>query len=402
VKRKLLIVEESLIDLNGHFYDYIYTIREEVIRQNWAVEVAAHKNVIELIKQSIGAVPVFERARFADQHKRARGDKYFSLITHNWSLVRDLWSLLKTNSFDLSFVPTVLPHHLLAWWLIMKFHPNRPKKLVLLFLNTPAVWNADRKTSVLPRRAKFTAILVRLFKKFQNEKTVYLGAQTKSARREMEELTGLPFELFPQPVNCFQLNPPTAAGEGSITYGFFGFTRYEKGPDIFIQALRRLVRNGLEPNIKFIIQWTSAFLLPDGTVFDLEEELADHPNVQLIRRPLDPAEYYDLLSSTDCVILPYRNASYYSRDSRITIEAIASGRPVLFTKGGWIDETVSAFGAGIGIEDENVEQLFSGIIEMNIKIEFYKREADNKSRLARKYFSPNFFTESLLNKSVVE
>lgn len=394
---KFLMVEESLVNLDGHFYDYILTIHEEVIKQGWTVEVAANINVIEQIKSTVNAFPVFQKARFADQGRRQRGDRYFSLILHNWSTLKNLWIFLKKHPSDLAFVPTTLIHHLFAWWFVMKFHQSKPKKLVLLFLNTPAVWSPEKKTSVLPYRARINAMLIALFKRAQRKGEVYLSVQTKSAKREMEELTGLVFELLPQPVNCTQVKLPP--DNKDVIYGFFGFTRYEKGCDVFILALKQVLRERPDLNLRFIIQWTSSFQLPDGSVFDLDDEIRGHSRIEIIKHLLTPEEYYQLLSSTDCLILPYRNSSYYSRDSRITIEAVTSGRPVIYTKGGWLNETVDEFGAGIGFEDENAEQLANTIIEMIKKIDFFKREALRKREVARNYFSSAYFVESILRKS---
>jgi len=360
------------------------------------VEVAAHRNVIDQIKKSINAFSVFEVARFADQNKRKKGDRYFSLITHNWSTLRDLWTFLKSHPSDLAFVPTTLAHHLFAWWWVMRFHPNRPKQLVLLFLNTPAVWDAKKKTSVLTKSSFVMKAQVRLFKRMQAKHNVILSVQTKSAKREMEELSHLPFELFPQPVNCAELKLPTENNE--VTFGFFGFTRYEKGTDIFINALKRILKGRPDLKARFIIQWTSSFDLPDGSRFDLDDEIRNCPRVQMINHLLTPEEYYQLLSVTDCLVLPYRNSSYYSRDSRITIEAVTSARPVIYTKGGWLDETVNEFGAGIGIEDENTNQLAGAIIQMTDKIKAFKAQALEKREKASSYYAPQFFIEKLLSR----
>jgi glycosyltransferase involved in cell wall biosynthesis len=397
MKKSLLIVEESLMDLNGHFFDYVQTISEEVIRQGWRAEVASHIHTADEIKKKLAVHPVFQKARFAGAQQRGKLDRFFGLITHNWYTLKNLWALLKKETWDMAFVPTALPHHLLAWWIVMRFHPKRPRQLTLLFLNTPAVWNKEQKTTILPRRARVTGMLIRMFKQLQRKNLVRLSVQTNAAKKELETLTGLPFDLLPQPVN--HIPPmPFSNDNNFFTYGFFGFTRYEKGADLLVDVLRRILREKTGNRIKFRIQWTSSFQLPDGTACDMNDEIAQHPSVDVIRHSLTPAAYYELFSTTDCLLLPYRNSSYYSRDSRITIEAVTTGKPVIFTKGGWLDETVSEYGAGIGIMDESAEDLYQAIRQMSDNSETYKGLARQRAAKAKAYYGPDFFVKKLLRQ----
>ncbi len=96
--------------------------------------------------------------------------------------------------------------------------------------------------------------------------------------------------------------------------------------------------------------------MPDGTTCSPGEILKNHPKVRVIDRAVQSQEYGYLLSETDCMILPYRNSSYHARVSRVAIEAVTNGIPVIYTNHGWLEETINHYGAGIGIEDESVHE----------------------------------------------
>jgi hypothetical protein len=66
----------------------------------------------------------------------------------------------------------------------------------------------------------------------------------------------------------------------------------------------------------------------------------------LISQAFNENEYLELLKDTDCMLLSYCNSSYRSRLSRIAIEAASMGVPMVYTKGGWLEEIVTEHCAG--------------------------------------------------------
>lgn len=432
--KSLLVVEEALRDLKAHWFEYIKTISSAAQKQDWKVEVACYQDVVPQIQQTLSVFPIFRYARYLDNKTtKLPGDRYYGFILHSWRCLKVLWPLLNQQQrYDAIFAPTVVAHHLLCWWMIMNFHPRKPKHLTLFFVTNPGVWDKQQQTSILPKSAKIQGILLKRFKKLVEQQKVTFGVETKGAQREFEALTGLPFKLLPHPVPALNLDIAEVQSKQSLlaatvsssnayskaegisdgivsskqrslqqmTFACYGFARYEKGSDILKAAIEQVLA---KPDIiqgqfrdQFQVQWVEPFTMPDGSICEPGSVLEAHTQVKLITRPLVSDDYQMLLQQTDCMVLPYRNSSYYARVSRVAIEAAYLGIPMIYTQGGWLAELVEEFGAGIGIEDENVDQLVNAIEQMAVHLEEYRQAALSKVEKTRTYFSAENFWELLL------
>jgi len=398
MKKSLLIVEESLKDLTGHWFEYINTITTAAEADNWQVDVACHKDVTTQIKEKLSLFPIFHHAYYLDNKiKKIPGFRYYGFILHSFRCLKVLWPFLQQRSrYEYIFLPTTFTHHLIAWWIISQFHPCKPKHLTLLFLTSPGVWNREQKTSYLPTSSLLQGLLLKLFRKLSINDNVTFSVQTQGAKREFETLTDLEFKLLPQPVPILDI---PHSHFPLFNFACYGFARYEKGSDVLKQAISKLLSQQSDFNARFRIQWVESFNLPDGSVCQLESNFCQHQQVEIINRPLLTEDYQKLLQDTGCMILPYRNSSYYARDSRIAIEAVCLGIPIIYTKGGWLEDVVQEFGAGIGIEDENSDELVAAIVLMFNNFQDYQQQAIAKKENARQYFSGQNFCRMLLGES---
>ncbi|NEO36151.1 MAG: glycosyltransferase [Moorea sp. SIOASIH] len=408
----LLIVEEALRDLKAHWFEYIKTITQAAEAQGWQVQVGAHHDVVPEICQELKVFPLFRYARYLDnQKKKLPGERYYGFLLHSWRCLVVLVPLLgKQPRYEHIFVPTVLIHHLLAWWMIMTFHPQRPQHLTLFFVANPGIWDRNIQKSILPSSPLLgiQRFLLRRFQKLVAQGTVTLAVETKGAKREFEELTNLPFQLFPHPVPQLTESSPlsirlssTQESSSAPTFACYGFARYEKGSDMFKTAIEQLLSQQQDIPVQFCIQWVEPFSLPDGSICEPGSLLRQHPQVTIIDRPLQSHDYQTLLSKTDCMILPYRNSSYHARVSRVAIEAVCLGIPLIYTKGGWLEEIVSEFGSGIGIEDECTQELTQAIITLGENLAEYTQLALGKRAKAQQYFSPANFCQQLLSPNKI-
>jgi len=301
------------------------------------------------------------------------------------------------------FVPTVLIHHLLAWYYILKFTKKGPAHVTLFFVTNPGVWDANRKRAFFPKSTIILKYLLRLFKSLVKSNIVTLAVETQGAKSEFEKLSGLPFKLLPHPVPFEQnVQERSALVNGSrnsknIHFACYGFARHEKGSDLLKAAIEQILKDDPGFEGHFSIQWTDPFKMPDGTNCAPGEILTRSPKVNIINRALMSNEYNRLLEQTDCMILPYRNSSYHARVSRVAIEAAANGIPIIYTKDGWLEETVVNYGAGIGVADEEIDGIVAAIYQMQESLERFKILAQNVTPKARAYYSPRHFVELLFN-----
>jgi glycosyltransferase involved in cell wall biosynthesis len=303
--------------------------------------------------------------------------------------------------YDDVFVPTVLVHHLLAWYTIMTFNANKPKHVTLFFVTNPGVWNAETKKSFFPKSTIILKYLLKMFGALVKSGAVTFAVETKGAKAEFETLSGLPFKLLPHPVPFDQINAEEPAVDVAknqpVHFACYGFARHEKGSDLLKTAIERLLEKTPDFKGHFSIQWTDTFKMPDGSDCQPGEFLIKHPKVTIINRAVMSEEYNKLLAQTDCMMLPYRNSSYHARVSRVAIEAAANGIPMIYTKDGWLEETVVGYGAGVGIADENVDELIAAIQTIVKEFGHYKTLAVDKKKTAREYYSAINFCKLLLD-----
>jgi len=393
--KNLLIVEESLKNQKAHWYSYISVIEAAARKQQWHVDVACHAKVEEVIRQNLQCFPIFKKSVYLDRSESYWiGERYYGFLTHSAGVIRSMWSFLsRKHKYDAIFVPTVLVHHLIAWLVLVYLHPKIASKVTLFFVSHPGIWDKALRKGRIPRSSLLQKLLLRLFRSKIEQKKVRFAVETRTAQFEYEALTGLSFELLPHPVPQVVATPkPT---NHAFTFSSFGFARHEKGSDLIQSALLELASNE-GAKFRFLIQWVDSFKMPDGSVCDSASLKVLKDNVQVISTPLNETEYEEYLNATSCMVLPYRNSSYYARVSRVAIEAVCKGIPLIYTKGGWLEELVTRLGAGIGIEDEDVVGLIEGLIEMKSKYPEFRNIALMRSETAKAYYSPDSFVKILL------
>jgi glycosyltransferase involved in cell wall biosynthesis len=162
---------------------------------------------------------------------------------------------------------------------------------------------------------------------------VFLAAETAAMRSELESFTHLPVHHFPHPVPT----PSQPWGAPTEPNPFVlvcpGFARHEKGSDLLLEAMPRLLSGPWSQRVRFVLQWPEPFRLPDGSWCTPSEALRRDRRVEFIDRPLDEVAYQNLLGRTHALLLPYRLNSYHNRISRVALEGAARGIPLVFTQG---------------------------------------------------------------------
>ena len=351
---------------------------------------------------------------------------------------------------DWIFVPTVLVHHLLGWWLLCKSASvPRDSWLLLFFPNLP-IW-LDHEGQPHWTGGPTTKLMAWLFATLRNEVEsgrVILGVETHAMRRALEALIRMPVVYLPHPVEAAQpprtdsgrlrtevedqnidssnnplsaiCHPPSGYAK-PIIFGCYGAARWEKGSDIFQEAIKLILKNevaGIECPVasiqsesarelgsaflpitsnslpatpvarplRFAIQWVEDFQDEKGNLVKLDPWLKKHPQVEVIDRYFRGDEYERQLERTDVMVLPYRSP-YRLRVSRVVIEAMMHDMPVIATHGTTLFEQAEEFGEVVGCKDGNAESLARAILEGYTKFNDFHEFTELKNNVLKTHFS---------------
>ncbi|NET01100.1 MAG: glycosyltransferase [Sphaerospermopsis sp. SIO1G1] len=404
-QKKILIVEEALKNYTGHWYEYNKAVTEFNRNAGIEVTIAAHKTVSTEVINELNAVPIFEYTNWDGIYYSSSAIKrYLGIIRHNWYIYKTLDKFLSSSEgYDCVFVPTVIIYHWIAWlFLLKKYQCKKLKRLVLFIRNNAGSYPNNSTQPVFEKHTIILRKILQQYCKHIQSGVVCLGTDSQRHAKEYNLLAGVDVKVFPHPktteLNNLYNNINHVNKE--VVISCLGPARLEKGIDVLQQAILHLLSTKPELNCKFIIQWNRDIINADGSKLKRYPELEQSYKVHFLNSDLSSNEYNDYLTTSDCIILPYRRQSYYTRLSGIAVEAAILGIPIIYTKDTWLEDAVSEYGAGLGVENENYLELAEKIDIMVSHIDEYRNEAIQKSDLARKYHSPDNFLQCLWGQEI--
>jgi glycosyltransferase involved in cell wall biosynthesis len=150
--------------------------------------------------------------------------------------------------------------------------------------------------------------------------------------------------------------------------------------------------------LRFAIHWVEDFRDGEGNLVSIDPWLRDHPQVEVIGRYFQGDEYERRLAETDVMVLPYRSP-YRLRVSRVVIEAMIYGIPVIATEETTLFEQAEEHGVVVGCEEGSAESLAEAILEVAKSFETMQVAAVQKAEKAAASFSVGYFRE-LLGRTV--
>ena len=395
-----LIVEDALLNRKGHWFEAVTTFYQGFRQMGDEVVVLADAAVAPDIRDSLAAVPILPPSiwhRAGDGSGRAT--RYARVFIHPWQTWRIMRRYFEANQkFDAIFVPTVGLYHLLAWvWLIKRTLRDRPTRVLLFFLALPVRWDSGSGRAV-PDGSPTSWLLFQLLKWLEPEVKsgkVVLGAEVEPIRATLQLLSGVPATLFPQIVIPLPAMESDKVRDG-IEMGCYGPSRAEKGTDVLQEAIVIYLRRFPEGRARFTIHWTENFAVEGARVATKSPDLLRDSRVQYLTRYFTHNEYEEQLKRTQVMLLPYRLAGYRLRGSRVVIEALVNGMPVIATRGTALAGVVEASGVGLYCEDGDPESLARAIREMEERYDKLDRAAKEKAIAAAREFSIESFRRVFL------
>ena len=150
--------------------------------------------------------------------------------------------------------------------------------------------------------------------------------------------------------------------------------------------------------LRFAIQWVEDFQDGSGNLVSIDPWLRDHPKVEVIGRYFEGDEYERRLAQTDVMVLPYRKP-YELRVSRVVIEAMLNGMPVIATRGTTLFEQAEEYGIVVGCEEGNAEGLAESMLEVAHNFQMLQTSAELKVHVAAENFSVACFRKIVMKSS---
>jgi glycosyltransferase involved in cell wall biosynthesis len=305
---------------------------------------------------------------------------------------------------DLIFVPTVLVHHLAGWVPLMKWKLRVfPGRILLFFPNAPVYLdnNGAARIASDPTAKLFLFCIKALRNEVAGGKVV-LGAETEPMTKALTEATGVPFTYLPHPVELSAKHLPAtrnsspATSADPIVFGCYGAARYEKGSDILQRAIALALAKRPDMPARFVFQWMEDFADGKGGMVHLDCELEAHPKVQVIREHFSDGGYERQLAATDVMLLPYRSP-YRLRVSRVVIEGMILGIPLVVTRGTTLWDQASRYGCATACEEESAESVAEAILALFDEYEEASRRAKDCRIEVLRHFSVAEFRRRLLS-----
>ena len=394
---KWLIVEDALRDRTGHWAEYIQTFQKGLTELGDEVTILADRDAKSFIVEGLKAKPVLPESiwhRMSDGSSAWR--RYARVPAHAWKTIRCLKHWFRQNdSPDVVFVPTVLVHHLLAWyWLLKSGAVPAQSRVLLFFPNLPlyldntgtAHWSGGPTTKLL-------SILFAKLRPYVNQKRVIVAVETEPMRKALMQLTELPVLYLPHPVHM--VADATSATNDTLILGSYGAARQEKGSELLQLAIAQFLEKHPHADVRFVIQWIDDFRNEHGELVQPLPALQGSGRVEFIRQYFADGEYAKTLATTSVILLPYRRDAYNVRVSRVVIEAMIQGSPVITTNQTTMSNQLEEFGAGLTFSDGSLSEFVSGLEEAVSSFTELRTQAVARQQEAQRHFSVSKFRSLL-------
>ncbi|MEI6071064.1 MAG: glycosyltransferase [Verrucomicrobiae bacterium] len=402
--KNLLIFEEALCGYDGHYYEWIKSVREMHLARGAQVHIFANSTVLPAIQKEIGAVPLFTHNCWDGSYFHSNPlRRYQAIPLHN---LRTYWAiapvLRRFSQIDCILLPKVKIHQLVAWRILLGIHmPQRIQRFAAQLNHSEGTYRPGNPQPVFKGTSHLNARILRSIYTRGGATRICFGSDSDQTSAEYFQLSGVPFAEFTTPRTATRIaRRKDAAHPGKLHFLSPGSARHEKGSGLLQAAILRHFDNHPDSQVRFTIQWPVDLKTADGAIISLDRRLLDDPRVTVIQRSTSTEEYSALLGSADCILAPYRWTPYFSRISGAVVEAATAGIPLIYTKGTWLARATERYGAGLAVHDGNVDSLAAAIHEMEREIVNFTRLAAERMEMARKIHSPDAFLETLWGETV--
>jgi glycosyltransferase involved in cell wall biosynthesis len=177
--------------------------------------------------------------------------------------------------------------------------------------------------------------------------------------------------LVPYPVSTRARPPEGPAAFRALL--FAGAARRDKGFASIVDLVALLQER--RESIPVAIQTSAKHYGKVDVVEDVERlQQLDYACLQTHPQTLSSSEYFRLFHGAIC-LQPYERQEFAGRVSAVTVDALASGAPIITTAGTWMGRTVERLEAGFALEDLSAPALYAAAHTLIDQYELYSANA---------------------------
>jgi len=369
VRRKLYIVDPSLVDERGHHFQLSSRISLAAIALGWQVEWLTNKAFASRAHCQIKIVPTFSYSMYA-RFKAGGSDLS---IDYEGVLASELGSFLQSQSFregDMVLVHTLYSDILLALHRVACEH-GLPMHCAF-HLCSPYTLESMPGAAA---SASLCAALADL--STQGRASVCLYGETPQLAESLSRATGLSVRALPLPAFDMQRAlSKTAKGEiasgelkRKLRIAYLGPARVEKGFHHIPTFINTLLSNRrTEMAYEFFIQSTPQIIGYDPRLTKTLEDLAaltsQYPQLLTLHNAvLSDEQYARVLDWADMLLMLYEPANYATRGSGIAVEAVSSAVAIVTFAGTFPASLVTHGGGVVGRDLEDIVSKLNQVAE---------------------------------------
>ena len=402
--KRLLICEEALIRYEGHFHAWVKSIKHINEQAGVQVEIAGSKFINPKIEKDLGAKRVYSKNSWDNiYHYPQPWKRYLGVLKHNRLIYKESNRFLESiDPVDCVLIPAARIHHLIAWRrLCKKFLGKKFKRLVIFIITSEAVYNEDYSQYSFKKSSNLIRYVLRSFKKEIASGEVVFAGDSHITSEEYKTLSNVPFKLFPSPgmalsqalVSTTPKNPPS----DELVFSILGLSVYDKGIDVWQEAVIRYLDRHVSDKVKFVFQWAQPTVSYDCKRIFPDERLLNSDRVTILHEILSEEDYTHYFKNSDFIVLPYRLKTYFNRTSGVLVEAACSGIPVIVTENTWLSWAMKEYGVGLTAKEGDVDDLYNKLLYAINNHQQLKREAEERKHLALDRHSTERYLHCLWN-----
>jgi glycosyltransferase involved in cell wall biosynthesis len=352
---EIIFLDNGLMGRGEHSYSLLKQVGEALTRRGLRHRAFGTKSMDRSVAVELGVVPHFTFPLYfgvapSDIELRRRRSFFARLLgieadastpsefetwrVLNDSFGRDLDGLPPDvwSAGNLLIVPGLSQNELLGLirGLLARPQERRPRVVAqLMFAPNWTTWGGKARLGTKFYRKAFARARPLI------GKTLFFTTENQSIADLYRRNFGIDAEILPVPFGDMPLAAPLAK---KPTFGFFGYSKGDKGFHLLPRAIELCRARGVEAEFTIQIQhsgWEPATVAAEG-------ELRRLDGVRLIEGVLDEKAYVAETGRIDAMLLPYDPVLFGLRGSGIFTQSVSAGRPVVASAGTFAGASIAS------------------------------------------------------------